>query len=78
MTRYLPWGLVALSCVLVAAGVLRRSARAARQVPAAPGFAAESAPESAPEPAPGPGRPGCPPPDDDVVLALAGGEDSWW
>jgi hypothetical protein len=69
MARYLPWGLVAVSCLVVAARVVRRSGRPARPSPAAPPVPSP-APRLvlAPDPAPG----------DDEVLAPADGQDAWW
>jgi len=76
VTRYLPWGLIAASGVLVAARAVRRSARAARQAPGSPLASAVTA--AATLPAPRPRRSACPLPGDDEVLALADGEDAWW
>jgi hypothetical protein len=68
MARYLPWGLVAVSCVVVAARAVRRSARPS---PAAPPVL-PPAPRltRAPAPAPAPGG--------DEALAPADGQDAWW
>ena len=76
MTRYLPWGLIAASAVLVAARAVRRSARAARQAPAPGPPLAPVVTAAAALPAPRPRPPACPLPGDDEVLALADGEDA--
>jgi hypothetical protein len=81
VTRYLPWGLIAASGVLLVARAVRRSARAARRAPVLPAPGSPSAPvvtAAAALPAPRPRPPACPLPGDDEVLALADGEDAWW
>jgi hypothetical protein len=81
VTRYLPWGLIAASGVLVAARAVRCSARAARQAPVPPAPGSPLAPvvtAAATLPAPRPRPSACPLPGNDEVLALADGEDAWW
>jgi hypothetical protein len=73
MIRFLPWGLVAVSCVIVAARAVRRSARPARPAPAGPPAPAPAprlalAPDPRPDPRPGAGE----------ELAPADGQDAWW
>jgi hypothetical protein len=71
MARYLPWGLVAVSCVFVATRAVRRSGRPPRPSPAAP-LVPSPAPRLvlAPDPDPAPG--------DDEALTQADGQDAWW
>jgi hypothetical protein len=71
MARYLPWGLVAVSCVVVAARVVRRSGRPTLPSPAAPPVPSP-APRLVPAPAPAPA------PGGDEALAPADGQDAWW